>query len=276
MTTAVASAVASVSPAPARAPRLALIRAEFLKLRRRRALLAVVSALTVVPMLIGYTVTSILHANDPVKHPSAGGMDNFAGSVEMLAALAAVAAVIVGVTAGAGDVSAGVFRTLVVTGRSRIRLYAARIPGGLTLLLPFTVVGFGVAAVASIVLAGSAPQPDADLVVRSGAWIILQVAVAFALGLGVGSLFGSRGMSIGVLLGWLFALEPLLLAFGVLGSLRAGLLGAAVGRLEPASLFTDGGGPAVAMSAGTAGLVVALWALVPLAIGAWRTATRDA
>jgi hypothetical protein len=194
----------------------------------------------------------------------------------MLAALAAVAAVIVGVTAGAGDLGSGVFRTLVVTGRSRSRLFAARVPGGLALLLPFVAAGFAVAVVASTALAGSEPQPDASFIVRTGAWVGLQAALAFAIGLGVGSLFGSRGMSIGVVLGWILALEPLLLALNVLGSLRIGLLAAAGQRLEPTSKYVEGGDPAVAMSVGAAALVVALWALVPLAMGAWRTATRDA
>jgi ABC-type transport system involved in multi-copper enzyme maturation permease subunit len=270
------TAVASLPLANARAPRLALIRAELLKLRRRRGLVAVVAALTVLPMVIGYTVTSILHATNPDKYTSAGGVENFTGSLEMLAALAAVAGVIVGVTAGAGDLSAGVFRTLVVTGRSRIRLFAARIPGGLALLLPFVAAGFVVAAVASIALAGSEPQPDAGLVVRTAAWVGVQAAAAFVLGLGVGSLFGSRGMSIGVVLAWMLALEPLLLALDVLGSLRTGLLGAAVQRLEPTSKFVEGGEPAVAMSLGAAVAVVALWAVVPLAVGTWRTAARDA
>lgn len=269
------TAVASVPLAERHAPRLALIRAELLKLRRRRGLVAVVAALTVLPMLIGYTVTSILHASNPDKHTSAGGVENFVGSLEMLGALAAVAAVIVGVTAGAGDLGAGVFRTLVATGRSRIRLFAVRIPGGLALLLPFVAVGFAVAAVASTVLAGSEPQPDAGLVVRTGAWMALQASVAFAIGLGVGSIFGSRGLAIGVVLGWLLALEPLLLALDVLGSLRIGLLSAAAQRLEPGSKFVEAGEPAVAMSVGAAAAVVTLWALVPLAIGAWRTVNRD-
>jgi ABC-type transport system involved in multi-copper enzyme maturation permease subunit len=270
------TAVASVPLAEARTLRLALVRAELLKLRRRRGLVAVVAALTVLPMLIGYTVTSILHATNPDDHPSAGGVENFAGSLEMLGALAAVAAVIVGVTAGAGDLSAGVFRTLVVTGRSRLRLFAARIPGGLALLLPFVAVGFGSAAVASIALAGSEPQPDSGLLVRTGAWVALQAVVAFVIGLGVGSLFGSRGMAIGVVLAWALALEPLLMALDVLGSLRMGLLGAAVQRLEPASKYVEGGEPAVAMSFGAAVTVVALWTIVPIVVGAWRTTTRDA
>jgi hypothetical protein len=270
------TAVASVPLAEARAPRLALARAELLKLRKRRGLVALVAALTVLPMLIGFTVTSILHASDPVKHPSAGGIDNFAGSLEMLAALGAVAAVIVGVTAGAGDLSSGVFRTLVATGTSRTRLFAARISGGLALLLPFVAAAICMATVASIVLAGSAPQPDAGFVVRTGVWVLVPVSVAFALGLGLGSLLGSRGMAIGVGLAWLLGLEPLLMALNVLGSLRIGLIGAAFQRLEPTSPLVEHSGPAVAMSFAAAVTVVVLWALVPLVLGAWRTATRDA
>jgi ABC-type transport system involved in multi-copper enzyme maturation permease subunit len=270
------TAVASVPLAEARAPRLALSRAELLKLRRRRGLVALLAAMTVLPMVIAFTVTSILHANNPAKHPSAGGVENFAGSMEMLGLLAAIAAVIVGVTAGAGDLSAGVFRTLIATGRSRLRLFAARIPGGLALVLPFIAVGLTVAAVASIAMAGSEPQPGAGFVARMAAWIVLQASVAFAIGLGVGSLFGSRGMSIGVVLGWMLAIEPLLGAISVLGSLRIGLLGAAIQRLTPTSPLVENGGPSIAMSAGAAATVVVLWALVPLAVGAWRTAVRDA
>jgi ABC-type transport system involved in multi-copper enzyme maturation permease subunit len=270
------TAVASVPAAEARAPRLALGRAELLKLRRRRGLVALLAAMTVLPTVIGFTVTSILHASNPAKYPSAGGIENFAGSMEMLGVLVAIAAVVVGVTAGAGDVSAGVFRTLVATGRSRLRLFAARIPGGLALVLPFVALGFAVAAVASIALAGSEPQPDAEFVARMAAWIVLQASVAFAIGLGAGSLFGSRGMAIGVVLGWMLAVEPLLSAISVLGSLRIGLLDAAFQRLTPTSPLVEQSGPSIAMSAGAAAIVVALWAIVPLAVGTWRTATRDA
>jgi hypothetical protein len=258
------------------APTLPLVRAELLKLRKRRGLVLLAAALTILPMLIGFTVTSILHATNPTDHPAAGGIDNYAGSLELLGALAVVVAILVGVTAGAGDLGSGVFRTLVVTGRSRLQLFAARIPGCLALLLPFVAAGFAISTAASIGLAGSAPQPDLGLVVRSGAWIALQATVAFALGLGVGSALGSRGMSIGVLLGWMLAVEPVLLAINTLGSLRIGLLGAAVRRLEPAALIPDGGGPSVSMSVGAALTVVVAWMLVPLLAGAWRTRRRDA
>lgn len=257
------------------APVLPLVRAELLKLRMRRGLVLLTGALTILPMLIGFTVTSILHAANPAAHPTAGGIDNYTGSLDLLSVLVAVAAILVGVTAGAGDLGSGVFRTLVVTGRSRLALFGARIPGGLALLLPFVAAGFALSTAASIALAGSAPTPDVGLIIRSGAWIALQATIAFSLGLGVAAVLGSRGMSIGVLLGWLLAVEPVLLAIQPLGSLRIGLLAAAGQRLEPSALTGDGG-PSVPMSVGAALAVVALWTVIPLLVGAWRTQTRDA
>jgi hypothetical protein len=65
-----------------------------------------------------------------------------------------------------------------------------------------------------------------------------------------------------------------LLEIGTLGSLREGLLGAASDRLAPAALFE--GSPKVSISIAAAALVVIAWTVVPLAVGAWRTCTRDA
>ena len=60
------------------------------------------------------------------KYDPAGGIDNFTGSIELLTQIGVVAAILIGATAGAGDRGAGVFRELVVTGRSRLALFAAR------------------------------------------------------------------------------------------------------------------------------------------------------
>jgi hypothetical protein len=94
------------------------------------------------------------------------------------------------------------------------------------------------------------------------------------LALGISSTIGSRGITIGIVLGWQIVAVPVLLEIGVLGSLREGLLGAATGALAPAALFE--GPPTVAMSLAAAALVIVLWTVVPLAVGAWRTSTRDA
>jgi hypothetical protein len=252
---------------------LRLVSAEFLKLRKRRGLVVSALVLTVVPMIVAYVVLAVLHATDPAKNGPAGGLENLSGSMEVLTQLSAVAAILVGATLGAGDLGAGVFRELVVTGRSRLALFVARVPAGLGLLLPLVGGAFAITATAATVLAGSAEAPSGGLLAHSAAWLALVTAPSFALALGVASLLGSRGTSIGILLGWQLVAMPLLVQFGALGALREGLVDAATQRFAPAALV---GGVAVPISLGAAVVVFVAWIAVPLAAGAWRTCSRDA
>ena len=252
-------------------PRLA--RAELLKLRRRRGLMAFAAVPTIVPMVIGYGVTLFLHATDAAHHGPAGGISNLAGSLNVLALLGGVAAILIGSTAGAGDLGAGVFRELVVTGRSRTALYAARIPAGLAVLFAFLTSAFAFAALASVMFAGSSRSPDPSLILASAGWVAVTAATSFAVALGVSSLLGSRSMSIGILLGWQLALANLLLAFSFLGVTREALLPAGVARLTPGRLDL---GSQVTMSVAAAAAVILGWTIVALVAGGWRTVTRDA
>jgi ABC-2 type transport system permease protein len=253
---------------------LRLVNAEILKLRKRRGLVAAVSALTILPMVIAYVVLLSLHAGDPSKHGPAGGLENFMPSMEVLTTLTIVAGVLIGATLGTGDLSAAVFRELVVTGRSRLALYAARIPAGLLILLAPVGVAFGITAAASRVFAGSLEAPSGALLAQSGGWLALMAGASVTIALGVSSLFSSRGTSIGILLGWQLGLMPVLIAIGPLGSFRDGLFYAAADRLQPAAL-TDGP-PPVPMAVATAVVVLVAWTVIPLALGAWRTQARDA
>jgi hypothetical protein len=250
-----------------------IVAAELLKLRKRRGLVLSSFALTVVPMLIGYTVVAVQHARDPAQHGPGGGAENFAESVNLLSGLVAIAAILVGVTAGTGDLRAGVFRELVVTGRSRLDLFAARAPGGLLLLLPLATAGFVTAVVASIVLAGGEPTPGLRLFVLAGAWIGLAATLTFLLALGVSSVVGSTGPSIAILLGWQLLLGPLVLGLDSLGAVRDLLPGAGVVALVPDDLELQS---AISMSPAAIVANLLLWTVAPLAAGAWRTCTRDA
>jgi uncharacterized membrane protein YciS (DUF1049 family) len=266
---------AELTPTRTRTPRRPrLVSAELLKLRKRRGLVVTGLGLTVLPMLVAYTVLLILHAVNPGKHGPAGGIENLSGSMDLLTTLSIVAAILIGATLGAGDLSAGVFRELVVTGRSRLVLFAARIPAGLALVWIIVGAGFAVTAVGSTVFAGSVKAPTAGLLVETAAWLGLVSGLALVLALGVSSAIGSRGTTIGIVLGWQIVAVPVLLQIKTLGSLREALLGAATARLAPAALFD--GAPTVAMSLAATVAVIVVWAVVPLAFGVWRTATRDA
>ena len=254
---------------------LRLVRAELLKVRKRRGLVATTTALTVLPMIVAYVVLALLHVADASKHGPAGGAKNFANSLNVVGALTIVAGILVGATVGTGDIGAGVFRELVVTGRSRLALFAARIPAGLAFLLVPVAIGFTVSASAATLLAGRLDPPSGALIVHSAAWVGLLAALSFLIALGFSSLISSRGTSIAILLSWLLVAMPLLMQISALGGLRQGLVGAATDRLEPSAVLGDGGTP-VTMSLGSAIVVIAAWAIVSLAAGAWRTQTRDA
>ena len=53
-----------------------------------------------------------------------------------------IVAATVGCTAGSRDLTEGMFRHLVVTGRSRLALYLARIPAGLAIVVPLVAIGY--------------------------------------------------------------------------------------------------------------------------------------
>jgi hypothetical protein len=268
-----------------------LVNAEFLKLRKRRGLVIAGLVITVLPMLIAYTTFVVLHANDPVKNDPAGGIQNFSGSMEILMLLSSVVAILVGATLGTSDTGSGVFRELVVTGRSRVALFAARVPAGLGLLLVIVGGAFAITAIGSTVFAGpEGPHteqvggswetnlgylaPSGALLLKSAGWLALSTVVAMVLALGIASLVGSRGTTIGILLGWWIVAMPVLKAMGLLGSLREGVVGVAIDRIGPVPLVPSD--PAVPMSVAAAVAVLLAWAAVPLAVGAWRTATQDA
>jgi hypothetical protein len=244
-----------------------LFSAELLKHRRRRPLVLATIALLVGPVLLGYGIPYVLHAVDPDKYGPAGGVENFNSSIEVLGLLGLVAAIIVGVTAGAGDLSAGVFRELVVTGRSRLALFAVRIPGGLAFLLPVAAASFALAATAATVLADGEPTPGAGLIARQGGFLLLLLAFSFVTAVGLASVLSSRGIAIGLLLGWHLAAAPILLSTGKLDSL---LPNAALERLQPALENRPG------ISVVAAAAILAVWTAAAVGPGAWRTVTREA
>ena len=255
-----------------------LVSAEFLKIRKRRGLVALAVLLTVGAVVMAGAVLAVLHAADPAKYGPAGGLGNLGNATYLLSTLGTVTAVLVGATMGAGDLQAGVFRDLVATGRSRLALFAARIPGGLALLWPLVTVSWVVAAAGSVLLAGSRPHPGLVVMVQGGAWVLLATTVVYLIALGLASLAGSRSATVGIVLAWQLAVTPLALGAAKLGVLREGLLTAALDRVIPAGLLPGARPDPVSptMSIAVAAVVIAAWAIIPLAAGAWRTKTRDA
>ncbi len=85
----------------------------------------------------------LLHAVAPKTYGPAGGYDIYtAMSAGVLYTFGFIVAATLGCTAGSVDLSEGMFRHLVITGRSRLALYLARIPAGLAIIVPLVAIGF--------------------------------------------------------------------------------------------------------------------------------------
>jgi hypothetical protein len=263
---------------PARRPFLPLVRADLLKLRKNRGIVFTAAALTIGTMVVAFGVLELLHAVNPDHHGPAGGISNLADSAGALAMIGSVAAVLIGAAAGAGDLGSGVFRELVVTGRSRLALFAARIPGGLGLLVPLVAIAVGIETAAAVGFAGSLAAPSAALLAKVGLWVVLDIAFYFVVALGLASLLGSRAQTIAILLAWRLAVTPILLSIGVLGVGRDIVPQAAFEQLAPNGIADSvrQAGTSIPMATGTAVVVLLAWVAVALGLGAWRTVTRDA
>jgi hypothetical protein len=251
-----------------------MVSADLLRLRKKRGFMALVLTVVIAPIVIvtGYNV--IQHASDPAVHGPVGGLHYYVRLLDLLGVfMGPVAAILIGAEAGAGDLNAGVFRDNVVTGRSRLALFLARIPAALAISLTVTALGFAIGLAATFGFAGGLATPSLSLILESVAWLALANSVVCVVAIGVASLTGSRPGTITALIGWQLVLSPLLVQATKLGSVRSGLLDGVMLFLKPGPAS---GAPTITMSVAVAVLVLAAWVLALPALGAWRTRTRDA
>jgi hypothetical protein len=249
---------------------LALISSDVLKLRRRRGMLALSLLLTAGLMVVAFVVMAIQHGGNPGTYGPAGGLDNFREDIGVVTLMALIVGTIIGATAGTQDIESGVFRDLAATGRSRVALFASRVAGAWAVVLPILAVTAGLAAAGCVALAGSLAAPGAGAVAAGTAPVLVAGALSAAVAVGVSALVGSRGPVIGIMLAFYLAVQNLLLAMGFLGGARQLVPDAAlhrIGDLEPTAGVHVGLGAAI--------LVVVGWSAIALALGAWRTTTRE-
>jgi len=255
---------------------LALVSADLLKLRRRRGLVAVVALLTVGAIAISNAIIELLHLVDATAHGPAGGVTMLGHQAFTIGALGAVAAAVVGAVTGAGDLEAGVYRDLVVTGRSRLALYLSRLPAGLMFLLPFVAAAYAVEAVVSVAFAGYHPAPGVSLLVTTGLWTLLKVVFTYLVAVALAAAIASRSYTIGIVLAWTLAVTPLLASISALGWVRKLVPGVAMDALQPAALGQSARqGLAIPMSTAAVVAVLIVWTAAALGIGAARDTARD-
>jgi hypothetical protein len=141
------SAPVLAAPSPDRRgswiPTGGMIATRFMELRRRRGLMVALVLVTIGIPTIFLVIRLLSHAFAPHSYGPAGGYDIFNALVAgVLYVFGFIVAATLGCTAGSVDLTEGMFRHLVVTGRSRLALYLARIPAGLGIVLPLVAIGF--------------------------------------------------------------------------------------------------------------------------------------
>jgi hypothetical protein len=119
-----------------------LIATKHLELRKRRGLMITVAVMIIAPTVLILGLRLGFHLFDPAHYGPAGDSAVFAALANLMAEFGFIVAAVVGAAAATTDLNDGVFRYLVITGRSRLALYLARIPAGLAILVPALAVAF--------------------------------------------------------------------------------------------------------------------------------------
>ncbi len=124
-------------------PTWSMVTTRFMELRRRRGLMIALIAVNIGIPTVFLVVRLISHAVDPKSYGPAGGYSIFTSLVAgVMYIFGFIVAAVVGCTAGSVDLTEGMFRHLVITGRSRLALYLARIPAGLAIVVAMVAIGY--------------------------------------------------------------------------------------------------------------------------------------
>jgi ABC-type transport system involved in multi-copper enzyme maturation permease subunit len=245
---------------------LSMIAAEVLKLARRRGLMWTALAFMLGSVLLILAVRS-------VKYTPTGGEDGYTGCMYAIISFGGLVATAIGATAGSQDHSSGVFRDLVATGISRLKLFAVRIPGAWIVMVGLVAPAYLIAVAAGLTLAGDHTKLSGSMIQDDLGYLVLLFGTLTVLGCAFSTLAGSRGWVIGGLIVLEWVVQPLLTHVDQLGRARDWLLGPAVDHFarEQIGRYND-----LELSSSQAWTTIAVWMAVAFAIGAWRAVTRDA
>ena len=258
-----------------------MIGAEVRKLVRHRPTMATAFVLSVVVTAL-YLATIWFRAEGGIG----GAQALSSGSTLLGVYFGSISAMFIGATAGTIDLSNGVFRDLVATGRSRTALFLVRIPAAVIVALAFNLGGFLLTVLTALALGGGdGATPSIATILAFAGWVALATIVVTVLSVGTASLTGSISLTLTGLIAWQTVASTLLYSAAFLGPTRNALLAVALGHLRPGPAIGSpdlpGSTNALAMlilpmPTTLAVLVVLAWAVVPAVAGAWRVRTQDA
>lgn len=248
----------------------AMIRAELLKLRRQRPLMALAAVLSVGAVTAFQAYLQVRHAttSSPRTVGPAGGEAGMDQLLKMQGLyFGAIASILIGAEAGTSDLASGVFRDLVATGRSRLTLFWVRMPAALIISISLTLAAYALGVLGLFIYADGLATPTAGQILSGLGWVLLANSTVTVLALGAGSVTGSRAVTLTAVIGWQTIGTQLLMREIPNPQF---LLGTALGRLAPLHLVPARMGVLTALA------VIAAWALLPTLAGARQTARQDA
>jgi membrane-bound metal-dependent hydrolase YbcI (DUF457 family) len=242
---------------------LSLLEVDLLKLRRRRGLMVLASAIAIGSVVLIFGVSAIRHGSDPLHNGPAGGMRRFENATDFIGLIGVVVAAMVGASAGAADSEAGVLRDLVATGRSRAALFASGATAGAAVTLVILVGALAITSACSVLLAGSSHPPSLSYILHRDAAVLAFGVVSALIAVGIATFVRSRGPAIAVVIGFGAIVSQLLLQIDFLGDLRALL------PLEAFERMVGDPTHGVQTSLAVAIAVTAAWGLAALGAGSW-------
>jgi hypothetical protein len=146
-------------------PTWGMVTTRFMELRRRRGLMIALIAVNIGIPVVFLAVRLISHAVDPKSFGPAGGYSIFTTLVAgVMYIFGFIVAAVVGCTAGSVDLTEGMFRHLVITGRSRLALYLARIPAGLAIVIVMVAIGYTIVCAVCVLSAPTQLNYDGVIV----------------------------------------------------------------------------------------------------------------
>ena len=274
------------------------LRAELLKARRSWATTILIVIVALVELLLGYLVIWLV-VQAPAQEGSGFdeaaqaallatlGADALVGNaLAMLAGLGGALALVLGALMSAREYGWRTVGALLVQGRSRMAMVAAKV-GALAIVLAVMVVATFLAAFlgATVVAAIEGNEIGfprlGELVAGLGAgWLI--VGAWGAIGLALGFLLRATGLAIGLGLAYAFVIELLIAGLSplsdVVEAIARGLIGVNAGALAASfgpELPPGFGGPVLEIDPGLATLVVAAYLVVSLVVATVVVRARD-
>jgi hypothetical protein len=146
-------------------PTWSMITTRLMELRKRRGLMIALAIVYIGIPVIFLVVRLISHAVAPHSYGPAGGYSIFTTLVAgFMYTFGFIVAATVGCTAGSIDLTEGMFRHLVITGRSRVALYLARIPAGLAIVVAMVAVGYTIVCAVCVFAAPTQLNYDGAIV----------------------------------------------------------------------------------------------------------------